>query len=68
MQVNIQIDCQTIQELSHHLMKLNRQIFKEASRLNLSINKDELPEHIDLNLNSTYSRHKVNVIPNNLPF
>lgn len=60
MQINIQIDCESISDFYSHLSEMRRQIKKEAKRLKLSP-EDEFTKESESKLydNNCYGTHEV---------
>ncbi len=65
MQVEINIECDTIAELYSHLIMLSEQVKSETKRLELSHINDEFPGGgaVDLDDDNCYGSHTVTVTP-----
>ncbi len=61
MNITIEIDCETIQELGQHLSALRDQITSKARRNKLDIYKDEFTNGKGLSDNNCYGTHKVKI-------
>ncbi len=64
MNIQINIDCETIGELYSHLTMLRSQIKKEATRLKLNPNDDEFTPEMKLDLDDAncYGEHEVLIL------
>ncbi len=62
MRVLIEIDCDTIQELTAHLTCMRDQVKKEMKKLKLNCD-DEFPLGTELEDNNCYGTHELTIVP-----
>jgi len=59
--VNIEIECETIDEFGTHLHVILTTLNKKAKRAKLNFYQDEIPISMDLNDDNCYGSHTVTI-------
>jgi len=63
MRILIEIDCDTVNEITSHLKHLREQIKKEAAKKKLDIFSDEFEIGTELEDANCYGEHTLTVVP-----
>jgi len=61
MKIEIEIRCDTINEIYGHLNKIKEDIHRETKRLNLNPDEDEFPGYIPLDDANCYGEHTLKI-------